>query len=247
MQVGAKLNKFSATSILLFRFDKILKTYFDYLGNIFRRFRIDRVSLILFASARIARIQPIFSTFAQQYRIVMEKYFKIISIAIVALFAINRTDAQIRLGAKLGANLARVTDTEKTDRYGYQFGDQLGLACEYFFDNYFAVQPELTYVHVGESVRALNIVQLPVNFKAVLFDNDVINVYATAGPFARFIDPSIFDFGAGAGLGLEYNNFTLDFGFQQGFGNINNRSNEENKSTMKLHVFMVSVGKYLKR
>ena len=177
----------------------------------------------------------------------MKKWFKIISIAIVASIATNRADAQIRLGAKVGANLARVTDTEKPDRYGYQFGYQAGISCEYFFDNRLAVQPELMYMHVGESVRALNIIQLPVNFKALFFDNDIINIYAVAGPFARFIDPSIFDFGIGAGLGIEYNDFTLDFGFQQGFGNINNRAKEENKSTMKLHMFTVSIGKYLKR
>lgn len=130
---------------------------------------------------------------------------KSIVIALLALFAINISLAQVAIGLKTGANFSKVHTTDLIDQvapdFRYTPGWNLGGVAEINFGNYFALQPEVNWVQKGftwdESVGVpIGNIEIPIGAEAtfrtnylevpllakVKLGNEVVKGYITAGP-----------------------------------------------------------------
>jgi opacity protein-like surface antigen len=157
-------------------------------------------------------------------------------------------DAQLRYGVKLGGTLSQLSmkDGKETENSDPKFGFQAGGILEYSFSTSFALQPELLYVNNGGKFEDdlffnLHSVQLPVNLKYKV-GPEKLKFYVNAGPYLSYIfsarlkmgPVSIdafteelemrlkhFDFGVGAGLGIEFSNkFIAGVGYNYGLSSI---------------------------
>jgi opacity protein-like surface antigen len=195
---------------------------------------------------------------------------KKVLLIILGLALTYGVNAQVRFGVKLGGTLSYLSSKYDggSDRSDPKIGFLAGGVLEYSFSSSFALQPELLYVNNGgkykvEGANASYIfhnLQLPVNLKYKT-GSDNLKFYATAGPYLGYIlsakvkgkDESVsltvdvgeafkkFDFGIGAGFGIEISNkYTVGVGYKYGLANLNNL--EEDSTKIKIGTFGLSIG-----
>ncbi|MDR1898146.1 MAG: PorT family protein [Prevotellaceae bacterium] len=172
----------------------------------------------------------------------------------------------VKLGGTLSQLSNKVEgESENSDP---KIGFQVGGLLEYSFSESFALQPELLYVNNGgkfgggeseDVVFNLHNIQLPVNLKYKL-GTDKLKFYVTGGPYLGYIaaarlsagavsinvfdddagtDMKHFDFGVGAGFGIELSNkYVAGVGYQYGLANLTGSEGAK----MKSGTFNLSIG-----
>jgi opacity protein-like surface antigen len=194
----------------------------------------------------------------------MKKVLLII-LGIALTYGVN---AQLRYGIKLGGTLSNLSMKAegKSENSDPKIGIQAGGILEYSFSPSFSLQPELLYVNNGgkfENDLSFNMhnLQLPVNVKYKM-GTDKLKFYVTAGPYLGYIvaarlkvgsvsvnafDESVnnemklkhFDFGLGAGLGIEIaERYIVGAGYKYGLANLTKAEGV----TVKTGTFNLSVG-----
>ncbi|MDR0682675.1 MAG: PorT family protein [Dysgonamonadaceae bacterium] len=177
-------------------------------------------------------------------------------------------NAQLRYGVKLGGTLSDLSlkSEGESERSDPKIGFQIGGILEYSFSTSFALQPELLYVNNGgkfEDNLSFNLhnLQLPVNIKYKM-GTDKLKFYVTAGPYLGYIfaarlksgpvsidafDEAVntemqlkhFDFGLGAGFGIEISNkYVVGTGYKYGLANITGAEGVN----VKVGTFNLSIG-----
>jgi hypothetical protein len=177
-------------------------------------------------------------------------------------------DAQLRYGIKFGGTLSELSlkSEGESDNSDPKIGIKAGAILEYSFLSSIALQPELLYINNGgkfEDDLSFNLhqLQLPVNIKYKM-GTEKLKFYVTAGPYLGYIfaarlkmgpvsvdafDETVntemklkhFDFGAGAGFGIEIlNKYIVGTGYKYGIANLTGVENV----TVKAGTFNLSVG-----
>ncbi|MDR2292500.1 MAG: PorT family protein [Prevotellaceae bacterium] len=180
---------------------------------------------------------------------------KILLITLVALLGIATANAQIKVGAKAGGNLATITDENAKFKLGFHIG---GFA-EFTIADRIAIQPELLFSTQGASIKnvdnaSLNLsyLNVPVLLKVKLTEG----LSAEVGPQVGFLLSAkstgeesrdlkerckTLDFTAVAGLSYTFaEKFVV--GARYNFGLTNVYKETEDDSKLKNSVIQVSFG-----
>jgi opacity protein-like surface antigen len=174
--------------------------------------------------------------------------------------------AQLRYGVKVGGTLSQILEKfdGRSENSDPKFGFQAGGLLEYSFSSSFALQPELLYVNSGGKYEEdvtfnFHSIQLPVNLKYKV-GTENLKFYVTAGPYLSYVisgklkqgpvsvdafsdeaglSLKHFDFGLGAGLGIEFlNNYIAGVGYNYGLSNLTKVDNVK----IKTGTFNLSIG-----
>ncbi|MDR1056342.1 MAG: PorT family protein [Prevotellaceae bacterium] len=173
----------------------------------------------------------------------------LLAIAVVLVIAVNAQPRfGIKAGGNI-SNLFESDDNGASGSHGARFGFHAGFMAEFPFANHFAIQPELLFMHNGTDMKSqgstanvkMNFIQAPVNFK-YKFGPEQIKFFVMGGPYfgyavsgklknshgnfdiygdeAKSLDWKRFDFGIGAGIGLEVSKFVFGLTSQYGITSI---------------------------
>ena len=172
----------------------------------------------------------------------------------------------VKAGGNL-SNLTLKEDGTKDDSFKARFGFHFGGVMEYSFSPGFALQPELMLLFNGTNEDGGNgymnftQIQVPINFKYKV-GTDALKFFVTAGPYLGYalsgrlgsggVSIDIysdevkalmggtfkrFDFGVGAGIGVEVSKVAFGLNYQYGIANLT----DVNKTTAKMGTFLFSV------